>query len=145
MIRTNGGGKYIGTDFVKLIFRVDGTALTSLLTYNNVYKYGTDWNYITTSVHVDILNYSPGMPSVSGHMMISGKTFDDDTLGELISYNAAGEPVGENSDWKYVAIHMNTDPDAFAGADDQVKAARKTFLHEVGHALKLSHPEKIPI
>lgn len=39
-------------------------------------------------------------------------------------------------------ILMNKSDGVFSGANNPTAAAKKTFTHEVGHALKLAHPAK---
>lgn len=69
-----------------------------------------------------------------------------DASGNLIDVN-----VDENLDldWAYVRIEMKVEPSAFydthnglLSPNKLITNARKTFLHEVGHALKLSHPKQ---
>lgn len=45
-----------------------------------------------------------------------------------------------NDDRAYATVAVNTNSNAFSGAADTTAAARKTFIHEVGHLLKLCHP-----
>lgn len=69
----------------------------------------------------------------------------DGALGYTKVYDSSGKPISSDweldEDWSYVQIQMNIDESAFIGASDPYRAAKKTFIHEIGHALKLKHPE----
>lgn len=87
--------------------------------------------------------------SVDTDMTIVGKYYNNGLLGKTIPYGSDGLPLGNDNDgyevnanWSYVQIIMNTNPDYFNMASDAAGAARMTFIHEVGHALKLCHPKK---
>lgn len=138
-------GEYIGqNNGVRLYLRLDNSAITSLLTYSDVYKYGTDWNGISSKAEVSVINYAPGMPSIANQTLVFGKTYEDDTMGEAKRYTNTGSEAHANGNWSYVTIYMNTAPYVYEGEKNKTKAAKKVFLHEIGHALKLSHPIQIP-
>lgn len=137
-------GNYIGQDNgVRLYLRLDSSAITSILTYNDVYQYGTNWHRISSKVSVAVINYAPGMPTIADQTLVCGKKYEDDTLGQTKRYTKSGYEAHANSDWAYVTIYMNNDPYVYEGTNNKTKAAKKVFLHEVGHALKLSHPRKL--
>ncbi|MDD6058895.1 MAG: hypothetical protein PUB97_00760 [Ruminococcus sp.] len=122
-----------------LMFRIESSAQTSLLT-NEVYQAAFDWNNISSYVGtIGIAMYAPGMPS-TGFFFVYGKSFSDGTLGETVPRDASGNIVVANSNWRTVSINMNNSSSAFSGATNRTAAAKKTFIHEVGHALKLAHP-----
>lgn len=117
-----------------LKFRVESSARNSKLT-SAVYSAGTRWNDISSKVDVSVVMATSGMPT-TGFYTVYGTSYDDGTYGELISRNAQGKIVSMDSNWYMVEISMNNDPSAFSDSN----AARRTFIHEVGHALKLKHP-----
>ncbi len=122
-----------------LKFRVEQTAQTSLLT-STVYQSALNWSGISSNVGVGIAIYQSGMSSV-GFYFVIGRVYDDGTLGETVPRDANGNITSNpNCNWKAVTIYMNTSASAFSGASNPTVAAQKTFVHEVGHALKLAHP-----
>lgn len=136
-----------------VILLIKNSAQTSYLTGDAVYKYGTNWNdRENCKVRVSVVYEAPGMPSLAGSIAVTGTEFVDQTLGNTIPYDVNGKPLstddGFNLDWKYVHIEMNTDPWAYSKGSTSLNTsqittnARKTFLHEVGHALKLKHPNQ---
>lgn len=143
-------GKYIGMSGAKITLKIMNSAQTGFLTKDTVYKYATNWNGISSNVKISVVYETPGMSTTPGQMSVVGVELKKEILGCTIPYDANGKPlddsIGLRSDWAYVQIGMNTNPFAFSGGVilDPVKTiinARKTFIHEVGHALKLSHPE----
>lgn len=140
-------GKYIGKDNAEILLRIDTSAQTSFLTWGDVYQYGYDWNNISSKVKVSLALAGSGTPSLYGAMGVIGKWYDNGKLGETIPYDSNGNPMeiaediyDVNANWAGVIIYMNTNPIAFSSDGKLTNGARKTFLHEVGHALKLSHP-----
>ena len=90
--------------------------------------------------------YTPGMPTY-GFFPVYGDPNLGSTLGRTVPLDSSGNPVsadlaGANSNWYSVRIYMNTSSSAFSGASNATVAAKMTFIHEVGHALKLAHPAK---
>lgn len=83
--------------------------------------------------------YTPGMPTY-GFFPVYGKDYGDIILGETVPLDASGNPVNFTDNWYSVKIYMNTSTSAFSEASNATLAAKKTFIHEVGHALKLRHP-----
>lgn len=121
-----------------------------MLNYDDVCKYGFEWNHISSKVNVSIAYNSPGMPSLSGEMHVLGMYFSDERdFGGTLFYDKNGNLMDSeldsnaNLDWSVIRIYMNTNEKAFKNSScrDATEAARKTFIHEVGHALKLSHPK----
>lgn len=122
-----------------LKFRIESSAITSFLT-SSVYYSAYGWSNVSNSVgSIGIAIASPGMPS-SGFYSVYGQWFTDGTLGETIPRDSSGNIVSMGSNWYSLSITMNTNSSSFSGADNATTAAKKTFTHEVGHALKLSHP-----
>lgn len=120
-------------------FRITTSAQTSMLN-SNVYDAGYDWNEISSNVHIsNILMEIQGMPYISGFYYVYGRSFsatnEDGTAGQTVMYSN-GSVADVDSDWQTVAIFMNTD-----NVFPNTTAAKKAFTHEVGHALKLAHPE----
>ena len=122
-----------------MILRIESSATTAILT-SSVYLAATSWNSISSNVGVSVVFSAPGM-SINGCTYVYGQTYTDGTLGVTSVYDYNGNPTSANSDWKYVTITMNTLSTAFGTGSEVQDRAKKTFVHEVGHALKLSHPE----
>jgi len=100
-------------------------------TYNN-----PGWNSSSPVINVSITNWYQSIPNVDSYFPIYGEYWSNSSiLGETRVYDANGNPVSANSNWHRVSININTNSAAFNTAEQ----ARKTFIHEVGHALKLSH------
>lgn len=141
-------GKYIGKSNADILLRITSSAQTDLLNWSDVYSGGYDWCNISSNVNVRLAYSTSGMPQLSGEMYVAGEYRKDYNLGKTIPYYSTGEIAWKNNDydvdanWAYVEIIMNTNPAAYSGASDPSAAARMTFIHEVGHALKLSHPKQ---
>ncbi len=141
-------GKYIGQNGADLLLRISTSAQTDLLNWTDVYSAGYNWNNISSKVNVRLIYSSSGMPSFSGEMLVVGKYYEDDTLGETIFYDSNGNPMKSwddyalNTDWSYSQIYMSTNTTYFKETSNPSNTAKMTFLHEIGHALKLSHPYK---
>lgn len=136
-------GKYTGKDGAHIFLRITKSAQTDLLNYNDVYSHGCDWNGISSNVSVKIAYEQTGMPAFDGEMLVMGENLDDPGfLGVTYHYNIIGQNVSSGADWSYSTIKMNTSMTMYkdSGCRNATEAARMTFIHEVGHALKLSHP-----
>lgn len=117
------------------------------MTYDDVYSHGTDWNGINDNVNVTVMNYAPGMPTISGQMLVMGEKMNPNVLWKTIPYDSNGNILYDgsmnirvNDDWDFVRITLNTDTTFYDKISNKIPTARMTFIHEVGHALKLSHP-----
>lgn len=133
-------GTYLSTspcNQSSLGFVVYSSAQTTLLNYNDVYSKAFAWDGITDNVNIRIAMYSSGMPT-STFFSVRGEDLGN-TYGVTAAYNADGTGANLNSDWYSVSITMNTNG-IFNNASNPAQAAAKTFIHEVGHALKLDHP-----
>ncbi len=119
-----------------LKLKIETTAQTALLT-SEVYYAAFDWNDISSNVDVSVAIAYSGMPSLSGFYSVHGKTYSDGTFGETIPRDSNGNIVSMDSNWYSVSIYMNTSAAIF---NNDVEFATKSFVHEVGHALKLKHP-----
>lgn len=119
-------------------FVVYASAQNSLLNYNNVYSKAFAWNNVSSKVSVRIAMYSSGMPTTTFFGVI-GEDLGSKVAGMTSVYDANGNAVSANSNWYRVTITMNNGS-IFNSASSPSQAAAMTFIHEVGHALKLSHP-----
>lgn len=144
-------GKYIGKSGADILLRITSSAQTDLLNWVDVYSGGYSWCNISSNVNVRLAYSTAGMPALSGEMYVVGEYRADRVLGKTIPYNSTGEIAWKDeynkiydvqANWDCVKIIMNTNPTAYSNASDPSAAARMTFIHEVGHALKLSHPVK---
>lgn len=138
-------GKYIGKSGADILLRITSSAQTDLLNWVDVYSGGYSWCNISSNVNVRLAYSTAGMPALSGEMYVVGSDLGENFLGVTNAYDSSGELSTSDmvkKDWNYVRITMNTNPSAFSEASNPSAAARKTFIHEVGHALKLSHPVK---
>lgn len=145
-------GKYIYNSQKDLKLRITKSAQTSLMT-EEVYKSALAWNNISSNVNVSVIMETTGMPSTSGCMyvygnIVDGEILNENTYGKMIPYDSngnrfKGDDEGVNMDWNYVKIIINTTTATgkFEETSNPTEAAKANFIHEVGHALKLSHPE----
>ncbi len=122
-------------------FVVYASAQNSLLNYNDVYSKAFAWNNVSSKVSVRIAMYSSGMPTTTFFGVI-GENLGSFYAGLTTAYDANGNGVSANSNWYRVTITMNTN--IFNNTSSSSQAAAKTFIHEVGHALKLCHPAEDP-
>lgn len=123
-----------------MIFKVHTSSITSLLT-TNVYSQATNWGTYSSNVNVGIAFEVPGMPESSFKAHIYGSSnMDPGVLGSTKGYNSNGFATGLGTNWASVTIIINTASSAFSGAESPSIAAKKTVIHEVGHCLKLAHP-----
>ena len=77
------------------------------------------------------------MPT-GGFLLVQGDSLysdDDPVLGTTYAYGSNGGNTSLNSNWISVIIYMDT-----GNHYNGMSSAKKTFKHEVGHALKLAHP-----
>lgn len=135
------GGSYLSTamcDQSLLKFQVHTSAQTNLLT-SEVYGGYTEWDGISSEVDVYVIMYTSGMPS-TGFYQVLGEVYSSSMLGKTVPRDAEGNIVSLDSDWNSVTIYMNTLEEAYSKAENATQAARGTFLHELGHSLKLTHP-----
>lgn len=116
-------------------FFITTSAQNSILD-SSVYNAATDWNSISSKVNVsNIVLQVSGMPNLNGFNYVYGSTYYDGTLGETIPYNDS-DIANVNDSWTSVTIYMNSSSSAFPNKT----AAKKTFMHEVGHVFKMKHP-----
>lgn len=163
------GGSYIGRDTANFVLRIEPTARTEALTYLDVYRYGTEWNGISSKVKLSVANVAYETPAIDNQICVRGKDmggkleevkdeygnimYDENgnkiyniifDAGETTYYDKNGKPfTNKNLNIAYCAIDMNvwTEANEFYKREDTPKdVPRKVFLHEVGHALKLKHP-----
>ncbi len=139
-------GNYVGKSDAKILLRITTSAQTSLLNWNDVYSAGYNWNNISYNAEISLVYSSSGMPSLSEEMLVIGENLGNKVYGKTTPYNSSGYPNEALSyeDWSYAQITMNINPTVFNNASDPTAAARKTFLHEIGHTLKLCHPANDP-
>lgn len=137
-------GKYIGKNGADITFRIEPSAQTDLLDWAGVYQYGYDWNNISSNVNVSLVYASVNTPTTYGAMSVCGfNPGNDNIFAETRGYDSNGNPLGDTcADWGKVAIYMNTSRGVYFNENcrNPQEAAKKVFLHEVGHALKLKHP-----
>ncbi len=132
-------------DFVLMI---NPSAFNDTLTYADVYSHGTDWNGISSKVDLrTINNYYGGIPDVANQIDVDGENIPSEdgyiTLGYTVPFDAYGIRTETYANWFDAKIVMNTSDEAtdYYTMNDVGKThRRKTFVHEVGHVLKLSHP-----
>lgn len=132
-------------DFVLMI---NPSAFNSVLTYEDVYSHGTDWNGISSNVDLRTVNNSSGkIPSVTNQINVEGENLPSPTgyirLGYTFPFDINHNQADPNFSWFGAKIIMNNSEEAelFYSLYDAGKLnRRKVFVHEVGHALKLKHP-----
>lgn len=138
-------GKYL-TDIQKnMKIRVTQSAQTSFFN-SYVYNGALDWNDISSNVRVSVIMEMPGMPSITDSINVYGDDgeFGDYYMGKVRIYDKNGvETDDDDSDLLYSKIIMNTDSIAYneLPASQRSDGARMCFIHEVGHVLRLAHPD----
>lgn len=139
-------GRYLSTSRCNqtgLKLRIKESAQTTFLT-STVYSHGRDWNNKHCSsgcTHVkvqDVLVVPDSVPNLTSYYDVIGINMSaSGILGEVVAYDASGSVVAATANWYRIIIKMNVDSSSF---NSSTTAAQKTFIHEVGHALKLAHP-----
>lgn len=153
---TSVGGDLTITKRTKadFVYRINSSAITDELTYSNVYNVATEWNGISSNVRLSVVDASNGyVPTLLNQIHINGEdsggdySVNGDTAtikfdsAETLFYDMDGNPAKPyESDVVYCDIVMNTWDKGSIMYHNFPEAARKTFLHEVGHSLLLSHP-----
>lgn len=137
------GGTYKGSAVpYNIKFVIDPSAQTSLLN-SSVYQSAWAWNNISSKVGgIGIAMYTPGMPTYGFFPVYGDESLPYNVLGMTKCYNTSGNKVSVDSDWASVKIYMNTSSSIYSGISNKTNVAKAVFIHEVGHALKLSHPAK---
>ncbi len=139
---------YVNDNQELLKLYVDSSALSNGYTMA-IYRRVLEWNDISTGVEVSVIEYHTGM-SDAGFFYIRGANISraDGTkpLGETISYAYNSQGVfticSPDAEWKEIVIKINTDTTVFDNCTDSAQMRGKIVIHEVGHALKLAHPEQ---
>lgn len=147
---TTAGGepRLVERDTADFVLRINPSALNSTLTYNDVYTHATDWNGISSKVKLTTINNANGtLPNLSDQIDVEGEiipTIDEYiTFGYTYPYDMYGEEAELYAWWCGAKIMMNISNDVmtyYLYYDETGLQPRKTFVHEVGHVLKLSHP-----
>jgi len=142
------GGTYIGKTQADFVLRINSSAQNDVFTYSDVYRYGCDWNTYSDNVRLGLVMAGPGVPTISNQLNVDGADLGESSggfiLGHTIPYDADGNQCGANDNWSICRIEMNTSDVAmnyYRSLENGIAAARKVFVHEVGHVLKLSHPK----
>ncbi len=118
---------------------IDSSAITTYLT-NDVYSCVTAWNNIDSNISINYYpaTYTGTYASADFTVTVKGENLRDLTLGRMIP-----TPSNINGNWTSAIIKINT----FTGSGGINNAnailydKQMNFLHEMGHALKLKHPE----
>ena len=155
---TTAGGepRIIVRDTADFMLRINSSALNDILTYNTINKYATEWNNISSNVYLKTYNPDYYLPTQTSEIGVYGKDLGGVTEepepghmvisfegGETHYYDMYGKRVHPDNNSVYCEIYMNTwdvGLSIYRKETNGVLAARKTFLHEVGHALLLDHP-----
>ena len=145
-------GKYLDNKQKNLCFFVRKSAQTSILT-KDIYN-PSAWNDVSENVHVSVefeTDENSGLVNFRNAFVlgVTSYAFGGRTVrAETCPYDQYGRPIPMNEldrDWLQIDILMNTDEKVYSeklysGLKDKSVVAKKTFLHEVGHSLKLQHP-----
>lgn len=149
---------YRGRSSAEFVLRIEPSARNEVLTTSAVYNHGTDWNGISSNVKLSVVSVGGGTPTILNQLCVYGKdkggtiisNSDADrvifTAGETVFYDENGKVVDIYTNCVWSEIEMNTNAKImkfFAERPDYAKPIfSKAFRHEVGHALKLTHPLK---
>ncbi len=102
-------GEYVNDDQELLKLLIDPSALNEDFTIA-MYREALTWNGISSHVEVSVTPYHTGM-SDAGFFYVRGMTAmsrpGGDGLGEVVAYDANGNPCSNDSDWKAIRIHIN--------------------------------------
>lgn len=141
------GGSYIGKTKADFVLRINSSARTDILTYSDVYQHGYDWNNISGNVQLGVAVAGGGMPSIADQINVNGcdllSSNAQKTYGRSIYYDKNWNECGPSADCYAAKIEMNTSENVYSNLDnlsDKQAMAKKVFVHEVGHILKLRHP-----
>lgn len=129
-------------------FYVQDSAIGGIFTANS-YQSIFNWNGKSSKVKIAaVLFHTYGMPSYPDYFYITGKKYPNYSAirAEVkpIDFNGnIGGPYINNLDWSYVSMSVNTNSSsaAFNDVTNASVAAKKVIMHEVGHVLKLEHPD----
>lgn len=148
---------YRGRSSAEFVLRIESSARNDkVLTYSNVYQYGTDWNGISRNVKLSVVTVGGGTPTILNQLCVYGKdkggaiTSNSDgyrvifKAGETVFYDENSKVVDIYTNCVYSEIEMNTNAEIMEFYENHLDYAKpifsKAFRHEVGHALKLTHP-----
>ena len=136
---------------VVLDINVRGSALVGDMLTPELYQLGNVWNGITPNVTVNILidAQSGAWPNFNAfNVEVVGREFDPTPRGVWLGRFAANGveeycAIIYNSNWTHGIIEMsiNTEPGSLLTLP--LIEREVTFIHEVGHALKLRHPHDV--
>lgn len=107
------------------------------------------WNNISSKVSITDVN--SGLTG-SNLVQVQGSNLGLSTAGKIRIFNSSGVEMQEpnlgqlSSDWSRAVIMMNNETRIWMSGHTSISVAseriRKVFIHEVGHVLKLRHPDK---
>lgn len=149
----DGKPNIVFRDTADFVLRINPSAQNDVFTYSDVYQYGTDWNSTSNNVRLSVIMVNSYTPTRSNEINVDGADLpvnaDVMTAGYTLFYNQYGEEVDANEDCVFSLIQINTSNaalDYYRSSTPAIKKSftKKTFLHEVGHALKLCHPIRDP-
>lgn len=109
--------------------------------YTTIYRTAQDrWRGISNNVTLNRTLSTNGFPDLYN---ISGARREGASggrlLGQAVPHSSAGSQVGVNTNWEYVVITLYHNNYEDLGMNTNQRIA--TAVHEVGHSLKLAHPE----
>lgn len=149
---------YRGRSSAEFVLRIEPSARNEVLTYSNVYQYGTDWNGISSNVKLSVVTVGGGTPTILNQLCVYGKDkggaiiSDSDVdraifkAGETVFYDENAKVVDIYTNCVWSEIEMNTNEKIMIFFEKRPDYAKpifsKAFRHEVGHVLKLTHPLK---
>lgn len=147
-------GSYIGKTKAEFVLRINSSARNEVLTFSDVYQYGTEWNGISSNVDLKVVNAGGGMPTIANQLNVDGAYLMDTSTGfvagRTIPYDENGIRCdysgGENLNWLFSKIEMSISAGPMAYyryLEANREYAKKSFVHEVGHCLKLKHPDYV--
>jgi len=149
------GGK-TGYNTANLRFNINSSALIQGPSVTPMVNVGTysivrcdvqGWNGVSRGVNITDVNR--GLSSGTNTIQVHGVWRRDGVLGYVDVYDSNGTFLTDttrnnNGDWHRAVVFMNTNHDDWlqGGVSNSVgtQRVRKTFIHEVGHVLKLRHP-----
>ncbi len=140
-------GKYTTVTKADFYVRIHSSALNSVYSFDDVYMYGEEWNKMSSNVDLYVMSVGESVSIDPNQINVIGENIKSAnnglTLGIIEPHDRYGKKCEVHDDWGYCDIKINNTYEAqnyLLSKDDTTTAARKVFLHELGHALKLAHP-----
>lgn len=140
-------GQYTTVTKADFYVRIHSSALNNVYSFDDVYMYGEEWNKTSSNVDLYVMSVGESVSIVPNQINVIGENIKSAKggliLGIIDPHDRYGKECDVSDDWGYCDVKINNTSTAqnyLFSKSDPTTAARKVFLHELGHALKLAHP-----